>query len=257
MLNQIKIMQRKFETTETLPMYFKEIQKEASPLSKAEEKELALRIKAGDQHALDKLVTSNLKFVVTLANKFIGMGLPIDDLIQEGNAGLIEAAMKFSGEKNVKFISYAQFWIRKRLNLALCEYGRTVRLPVNQEYDIYKRKMKGEYINLHNIELDRPLDLSDKDSSTLGDVLCSVNPDVYETYEKLDKSKTVRALLSKLKDEDRLIVELFYGLIDTGESLSVKEIANVTGKTVPEVGRSLKVSRAKMKKLAIAKGLAH
>lgn len=243
-------MQRRFETTETLPMYFKEIQKESSPLSKAEEQELALRIQAGDQRALDKLVTANLKFVVTLANKFIGMGLPIDDLIQEGNAGLIEAAMKFSGEKNVKFISYAQFWIRKRLNLALCEYGRTVRLPVNQEYDIYKRKMQGEDINLRNIELDRPLDSGDKESATLGDVLCVVNPDVYETYEQLEKSKTVQALLGKLKDEDRLIVELFYGLLEDGENLSVKEIANVTGKTIPEVGRSLKVSRAKMKKIA-------
>ncbi len=241
-------MQRRFETTESLPMYFKEIQKEASPLTKAEEKELSLRIQAGDQRALDKLVTANLKFVVKLANKFIGMGLPIDDLIQEGNAGLIEAAMKFSGEKNVKFISYAQFWIRKRLNLALCEYGRTVRLPVNQEYDIYKRKIQGEEINLRNVELDRPLDSSDHDSTTLGDVLCAVNPDVYEDFERAEKTKIVNYLLGKLKDEDRAIVELSYGLV--GDGMSVKEIAEQTGKTVPEVGRSLKMSRAKMKQLA-------
>jgi RNA polymerase primary sigma factor len=241
-------MQRRFETTESLPTYFKEIQAEGSPLSKAEEKELAIKIQAGDQRALDKLVNSNLKFVVTLANKFIGMGLPIDDLIQEGNIGLIEAALKFSGEKDVKFISYAQFWIRKRLNLALCEYGRTVRLPVNQEYDIYKRKMKGEDINLRNVELDRPLDSSDSDSTTLGDVLCVVGPEVYAEFEKAEKTKTVNALLGKLKHEDRAIVELFYGLV--GDGMSVKEIAEQTGKTVPEVGRSLKMSRAKMKQLA-------
>ena len=244
-------MQRRFEKTDTLPMYFKEIQKESIPLSRAEEKELALRIQAGDQRALNQLVMANLKFVVTLANKFVGMGLSIDDLIQEGNAGLIEAAMKFSPEKNVKFISYAQFWIRKRLNLSLCEYGRTVRLPVNQEYDIYKRKMAGESINLHNVELDRPLDSSDNDSATLGDVLCLVNPEVYESYERAETSRTVNLLLSKLKDEDRLIIELFYGLIDEGLKLNVKEIADVTGKTIPEIGRSLKVSRAKMKKLAV------
>jgi RNA polymerase primary sigma factor len=239
-------MQR-FETTASLPSYFKEIQKDAALLTKEEERALALRIQAGDQRALDRLVTANLKFVVTLANKFIGMGLPIDDLIQEGNAGLIEAAMKFSGEKDVKFISYAQFWIRKRLNLALCEYGRTVRLPVNQEYDIYKRKMAGEEINLRNVELDKPMDSGDENSTTLGEVLCSVDPEAYENFEKHERTRTVNLLLSKLKDEDRLIVEMFYGLV--GDGLSVKEIAEQTGKTAAEVGRCLKVSRAKMRKL--------
>jgi len=241
-------MQR-FETTAGLPSYFKEIQKDAALLTKAEERVLALRIQAGDQRALDKLVTANLKFVVTLANKFIGMGLPIDDLIQEGNAGLIEAAMKFSPDKEVKFISYAQFWIRKRLNLALCEFGRTVRLPVNQEYDIYKRRMAGEEVNLRNLQLDKPLDSSSETGTTLGEVLCSVGPEVYDHFENHERTKTVNRLLGKLKEEDRLIVELFYGLI--GDGLSVKEIAEQTGKTQAEVGRSLKVSRAKMRKLTV------
>ena len=145
-------MSKRFETSESLPQYFKDIEGVSSPLTKAEELQLAARIQKGDELALNRLVQANLKFVVTLANKFIGMGLSIDDLIQEGNAGLIEAARRFTPDKDVKFITYAQFWIRKRLNLSLCEYGRTVRLPVNQEYDIYKRKMKGEDINLRNVQ---------------------------------------------------------------------------------------------------------
>lgn len=241
-------MTKRFETTAGLPNYFKEIHKEAELLTRDEEVRLARLIQEGDQRALDKLVTANLKFVVTLANKFVGMGLPIDDLIQEGNAGLIEAARKFSGDKNVKFISYAQFWIRKRLNLALCEHGRTVRLPVNQEYDIYKRKMAGEEVNLRNVELDRPLDQSDDSSTTIGDVLCSVDPEIYSTYEEFDRAQTVKKLLTKLKDDDREIVELFYGIV--GDGLSVKEIAAKTGKSESEVGRCLKVSRAKMRKVA-------
>ena len=241
-------MTKRFETTAGLPNYFREIQKEADLLTKEEEKALALRIQAGDQRALDKLVTANLKFVVTLANKFVGLGLPIDDLIQEGNAGLIEAAIKFSPDKDVKFISYAQFWIRKRLNMALCEYGRTVRLPLNQEYDIYKRKMAGEEINLRNIELDRPIDSSDEGSTTIGEVLCSVDPEVFSSYEAYEKTKTVNTLLSNLKDGDRQIVELFYGIV--GDGLSVKEIAEQTGKTAAEVGRCLKVARAKMRQVA-------
>ena len=85
-------MSKRFESSESLPQYFKDIASVAVPLSKAEELQLAARIQRGDERALQQLVQANLKFVVTLANKFIGMGLSIDDLIQEGNAGLIEAA---------------------------------------------------------------------------------------------------------------------------------------------------------------------
>ena len=86
---------KRFETAKGLPQYFQSLDKVSVPLKKAEELELATRIQAGDEAALNSLVQANLKFVVTLANKFIGMGLSIEDLIQEGNAGLIEAARKF------------------------------------------------------------------------------------------------------------------------------------------------------------------
>lgn len=117
-------MSKRFETSSTLPTYFREMAAISKPLSKAREHELARRIQAGDDRALEELVQANLKFAVTLANKFVGMGLSIDDLIQEANSGLIEAALRFGAEKDVKFITYAQFWIRKRLNGALCEIGR-------------------------------------------------------------------------------------------------------------------------------------
>jgi RNA polymerase sigma factor (sigma-70 family) len=108
--------------------------------------------------------------------------------------------------------------------------------------------MAGEEINLRNVELDRPIDSSDEGSTTIGEVLCSVDPDVYTNYEAFEKAQTVKRLLSNLKDEDRKIVELFYGIV--GDGLSVKEIAEQTGKTAAEVGRSLKVARAKMRKVA-------
>jgi RNA polymerase primary sigma factor len=117
-------MSKRFETSSSLPTYFREMSAVAKPLTKTQEHALSVRIQAGDDEALNELVQANLKFVVTLANKFVGMGVSIDDLIQEGNAGLIEAARRFGSEKDTKFITYAQFWIRKRLNLCLCEYGR-------------------------------------------------------------------------------------------------------------------------------------
>lgn len=235
-------MSKRFETTDGLPQYFKSIESVAKPLSKTEELALADRIQAGDEEALDALVTANLKFVVTLANKFIGMGLPIDDLIQEGNAGLIEAARKFTSDKDVKFITYAQFWIRKRLNLSLCDYGRIVRLPVNQEYDIYKRKMKGEEINLSNVQIDKPV--GEDGDNTIGDIM--LRTDFADPFENDDTNRVLTRLLSKLRPTEREIIELFYGLV--GDGLSTKEIAQQVGKTPAEVNRALKVARAQMRK---------
>ena len=235
-------MSKRFETTDGLPQYFKSIELVAKPLSKTEELALADRIQAGDKQALDALVTANLKFVVTLANKFIGMGLPIDDLIQEGNAGLIEAARKFTSDKDVKFITYAQFWIRKRLNLSLCEYGRIVRLPINQEYDIYKRKMKGEEINLSNVQIDKPV--GEDGDNTIGDIM--LRTDFADPFENDDTNRVLTRLLSKLRPTEREIIELFYGLV--GDGLSTKEIAQQVGKTPAEVNHALKVARAQMRK---------
>jgi RNA polymerase primary sigma factor len=238
---------KRFETAAGLPQYFKSLDRHSKPISKEEELKLARRIQAGDETAVDILVTANLKFVVTLANKFIGMGLSIEDLIQEGNAGLIEAARKFTADKNVKFIAYAQFWIRKRLNLSLCEYGRTVRIPVNQEYDLYKRKMLGESINLTNIALDRPI--GEDGDNTLGDLI--LRTEAVDPFESQETTQFINRLLCKLKVTDREIVELFYGLV--GDGLSTKEIAAQVGKTPAEVNRSLKVARAQMRKEVVCK----
>jgi RNA polymerase primary sigma factor len=235
-------MSKRFETTEGLPQYFKSIESVAKPLSKAEELALADRIQAGDELALNSLVTANLKFVVTLANKFIGMGLSIDDLIQEGNSGLIEAAQKFTSDKDVKFITYAQFWIRKRLNLALCDHGRIVRLPVNQEYDIYKRRMKGEEINLSNVQIDKPV--GEDGDNTIGDIM--LRTDFSDPFEMEETNRVLTRLLSKLRPTELEIVQLFYGLV--GDGLSTKEIAEQVGKTPAEVNRTLKVARAQMRK---------
>ena len=235
-------MSKRFESSESLPQYFKDIASVAVPLSKAEELQLAARIQRGDERALQQLVQANLKFVVTLANKFIGMGLSIDDLIQEGNAGLIEAARRFTPDKDVKFITYAQFWIRKRLNLALCEHGRIVRLPVNQEYEIYKSKMRGEDVNLSTVRIDKPI--GEDGENTLGDIM--LRTEFNDPFDGEETNRVLTRLLSKLKSTEREIVELFYGLV--GDGMSAKEIGEQVGKTPAEVNRALKVARAKMRK---------
>ena len=237
----------KFETSENLPQYFKEITQVADFMTKEEEQRLARLIQGTDTRmacmALNKLVSANLKYVVTLANKFIGMGLPIDDLIQEGNLGLIEAAQRYKPSADTKFLTYAKFWIRKRLNLALCEHGRTVRLPVNQEYQIYKEKMKGETANRSNVRIDNAI--GNDNAGKIGDLILHVG--FNDPFALQEQSQTLSILIGTLKPLERRIVELFYGLNDNDE-MSTKEVAEQVGLTPPEVNRILKVARAKMRR---------
>jgi len=240
-------MSNRFETSDTLPQYFKEITAVAHFMTKDEERQLADKIQRGGpdgDRAMHQLVSANLKYVVTMANKFIGMGLPIDDLIQEGNAGLIEAAQRYTSAQDTKFLTYAKFWIRKRLNLALCEHGRTVRLPVNQEYQIYKEKMKGESHNLMNVRIDQRV--GEDNDTNLGDLV--LHEDFNDPFQKEDEARTLAVLLTSLKPTERQIVELFYGF--EGEGLSTKEVAERVNMKPSEVNRALKVARAKMRKRA-------
>lgn len=103
-----------------------------------EEVSLAKRIKQGDNQALSKLVNANLKFVVFIAREYQDRGLPLDELISEGNLGLLEAAKRFDAERGIKFISYAVWWIRQSILRALANYSRQVRLPINHVWALHK-----------------------------------------------------------------------------------------------------------------------
>jgi RNA polymerase primary sigma factor len=229
--------------TPSLPsvgLYLDEIDARA-PLSRDEERMLAQRIRAGDVRALEKLVASNLKFVVTVAKSYQGQGLPLSDLIGEGNVGLIKAVYRFDETKGYKFISYAVWWIRQAILQALAEHARTVRLPMNRINAIIKvgrvtdllqkrlgrepameevaRKLRmpvatlGEiiYDNARELSLDHTMD-DDTNDNLVGFIEsddCTA-PDEALSQESLQDE--IEALLSKLDGRSAEIVRRYFGL---------------------------------------------
>ena len=129
----------------TLDKYLNEVSREGM-ITQEEEVELTKRIREGDSLALDRMVRANLRFVISVAKQYQGQGMPLIDMISEGNVGLIKAAEKFDETRGFKFISYAVWWIRQSIMSAIAQHSRTVRLPLSQTNNI--RKIKQASVNL-------------------------------------------------------------------------------------------------------------
>ena len=206
-----------------------------------EEVELAQRIKQGDQAALDKLVSANLRFVVSVAKQYQNQGLSLPDLIDEGNLGLIKAAQKFDETRGFKFISYAVWWIRQSILQALAEQARIVRLPLNQVGSLNKigkelSKFEQEHERRPSAEelaerLDIPVEkisdtlkvsgrhvsvdapFVDGEDNSLLDVLPNDDsPMADSTLTQESLSKEVNRALDQLNPRERDILKMFFGI---------------------------------------------
>jgi RNA polymerase primary sigma factor len=133
---------RPSETPDLIPSYFAHIDK-GKLLTHAEEVDLSKRAKAGDKRAGQRLIEKNLRLVVSVAKKYRGMGLPFEDLIQEGNIGLMKAVEKFDPDRGWRFSTYATWWVRQAVQRAVADKGRTIRVPVHMGDKI--RKMARAY----------------------------------------------------------------------------------------------------------------
>ena len=142
---------RKDETPDLIPDYFTKIDK-GKLLTYEEEVELSRRAKVGDRRARQRLIEKNLRLVVSVAKKYRGVGLPFEDLIQEGNIGLMKAIDKYDPERGFRFSTYATWWIRQAVQRAVADKGRTIRVPVHMGEKI--RKMARAY-NVLSEELRR------------------------------------------------------------------------------------------------------
>ena len=155
--------------TASLDKYLQEIGK-VDLITADEEVELAQKIKAGDERALDKLTKANLRFVVSVAKQYQNQGLTLPDLINEGNLGLIKAAKRFDETRGFKFISYAVWWIRQSIPQALAEQSRIVRLPLNKIGSINKINKTYAFLEQSNERPPSPEEIANELDMTISDV---------------------------------------------------------------------------------------
>ena len=236
----------------TLDKYLADIAKE-SLLTTEEEVQLAQRIKAGDQAALDKLVRANLRFVVSVAKQYQNQGLSLQDLINEGNLGLVKAAQRFDETRGFKFISYAVWWIRQSILQAVAEQSRIIRLPMNQvgalakvkkaisllEQKLERRPTIKEIadavglpedkvdqllsLNSRAVSTDAPLD--DEDDANFLDVYVAEDEATTDAgVEQESTSRAIRKSLDMLNEKERTILCMYFGL-GTSREYSLEEIA--------------------------------
>ena len=260
---------------EILDKYLQEIGREPM-LTPDEEVELAQKIREGDQRALDRLVSANLRFVVSVAKQYQNQGLALPDLINEGNLGLIKAAEKFDETRGFKFISYAVWWIRQSILQALAEQSRIVRLPLNQVgslnkieraiadfeqanqrrpspqeiadiLDIPVEKVRESFrMSGRSVSVDSPL--GDGEDNTLLDVMSDA--DAVPTDSRLNHESLaveLRRALKDLPERERSIVESCYGI--GREELSLEEIGLRFGLTRERV-RQIKEKALRQMKTA-------
>jgi len=253
-----KIKKLGSDANRSLSKYLQEISR-FEPLLPQREVELAILVRQGNRRALKELTEANLRFVVSVAKDYQGQGLPLTDLINEGNLGLIKAAERFDETRGFKFISYAVWWIRQSILQALAEHSRIVRLPLNrvgtiskinkaaerleQEFERSPRadelarqlEMKPNEVNdaqrisRRHHSLDTPF--SDEDKNCLLDVIpdgATVEPDQELQMDSLQEE--VAAALDTLKDREREVIKMYFG-ISHSYALTLNEIGEEFGLT--------------------------
>ena len=246
------------DANRSLSKYLNEISR-FEPLHPDREVELAIRVRAGDRMALKELTEANLRFVVSVAKDYQGQGLPLTDLINEGNLGLIKAAERFDETRGFKFISYAVWWIRQSVLQALAEHSRIVRLPLNRVGTISKINKASERLEQQferpprSDELSKQLDMkmneindaqrisrrhhsldtpfADDDKNSLLDIIPDSVSDEPDKELHLDSLKEeVKSALSSLKERERDVIKMYFG-IDYEYALTLNEIGEEFGLT--------------------------
>src|SRR6186997_1012456 len=263
-----KARSRKRETAKTLGVYDadKDILdqylfevSQSALLTPQQEIAIAKLVRAGNQEAMQELVKRNLRFVISVAKKYQNRGLPLTDLIGEGNVGLLTAARKFDPDQGVKFISYAVWWIRQAILASLARQGRTVRVPLNRTADlsriikaseILRQKLNREpspeelsqltglsvdvvqslaALNTSDVRLDAPMD-PEGDRSLIERFVADEMPDTEEEAMNRFLTDEIEQALGTLPPRDAKVLRLYFGL-EGGREHTLEEIGSMLGVT--------------------------
>ncbi|MEZ7900401.1 MAG: RNA polymerase primary sigma factor [Urechidicola sp.] len=251
--------------SQSLDKYLQEISKETL-ITAEEEVLLAQRIKEGDQVALEKLIKSNLRFVISVAKQYQNQGLTLPDLINEGNLGLIKAAQRFDETRGFKFISYAVWWIRQSILQALAEQSRIVRLPLNQVGSLNKlnktfSRLEQQYerapseheladelevtnskvadtlrVGGRHVSVDAPF--QEGEDNSLLDVLINSDSPTADTDLMIESlQREIKRSLSTLSEREREVIILFFG------------IGMKHGLTLEEIGTKFDLTRERVRQI--------
>ncbi len=251
--------------TDALQLYLREIG-QVKLLTREEELSLARRIKRGDKRAREHMIKANLRLVVKIARDYEGIGLPLLDLINEGNIGLMKGVERFNPNKGVKLSSYASWWIKQGIKRALANQSRTIRLPVHvvdkmahlrraetklrealdheptdeelaHEVDLDPRRVRRyRQASRAPVSLDAPI--GDEDSNSVAEVVPDPNA-ILPSEQLVQETDTdlVREILATLPERERVILSLRYGLGDG------------TVKTLEEVGKRFRLTRERIRQI--------
>jgi RNA polymerase primary sigma factor len=253
-------------------------------LTPPQEIAIARKVRAGDQDAMQELVKRNLRFVISVAKKYQNRGLPLTDLIGEGNVGLLTAARKFDPDQGVKFISYAVWWIRQAILASLARSGRTVRVPLNRTADLsrivrtaetLRQELRREptpeeiahavglsvdvvqslaALNTSDVRLDAPLD-PDGDRTLIDRFIADDRADAEE--QAMDKflSDEIESALKTLPPRDAKVLRLYFGL-DGGREHTLEEIGGMLGVTRERVRQLRDRALKRLREGEVGKALA-
>ncbi len=250
----------------SLDIYLNEIRRYPL-LTREEEKDLARRTRLGDAAAKDKLVRSNLRFVVSIAKKYVGNGVPLEDLINDGNVGLVKAAERFDPERGFKFISYAVWWIRQSILVSVSENSRMIRMPMNRvglaqraskasraltqdlgreadaeelakELGVTKKEIEEvTSFSQGHLSLDQPVH-DEGNESTFVDQIVDDKTAAPDTGAYVDSlRRDMERALESLTDRERTILTRYYGL------------SGVKARTLEEIGKEMGYTRERIRQI--------
>src|SRR5258707_12471432 len=252
-------------------------------ITREREVELAKRIRQNDQEALDTLVRSNLRFIVSVAKKYQNQGVSLSDLINEGNLGLIRAAHKFDETKGIKFISYAVWWIRQAILQALAEQSRIVRVPLNRAGTLHRIGKRASFllqelgreathaeiaegmditeeevaktmsISQTHLSLDAPM-TPGEDNKLLDYLPDTTNPGPDDEIFEHALTESIEGVLATLKEREARILRLYFGL-EGQEPMTLEEIGSQLGITRERVRQLKEKALARLRHVSRARAL--